>query len=73
MQTDERLWRTADGGLVRDGDEAGQSLAYAPGDEVAARDEHLVLGGDTAKSAVKPEAKMAAKPPNKQAVKPADK
>lgn len=31
---DKRLWRTADGGLVEDGDPRGMSLAYAPGDVI---------------------------------------
>lgn len=35
---DKRLWRTADGGLVDDGDPRGMSLAYAPGDVIAEAD-----------------------------------
>jgi hypothetical protein len=71
----ERLWRTADGQLVRDGDEAGQSLAYTPGDQIAPKDESLVPGDDQAdaKAADKPENKMAAPPANKAAAKPGNK
>ncbi len=65
----ERLWRTADGGLVLDGDEAAEFLAYAPGHEIAARDEQLVPGADKPKAA----AKAATKPADKAAAKPADK
>ncbi|MEU8279557.1 hypothetical protein ACFYOK_29425 [Microbispora bryophytorum] len=38
MKATERLWRTADGRLVADGDEAGKSLAYAPGDDISEAD-----------------------------------
>lgn len=75
MQATERLWRTADGKLVRDGDEAGTSLAYTPGDEVAPKDEALMPGDGkasdqaedkgTAKAAPKPADKAAARPDNK--------
>lgn len=65
----ERLWRTADGRLVPDGDEAAERLAYAPGDEITARDEHLLSNTDKPKTA----AKAAAKPADKAAAKPADK
>lgn len=64
----ERLWRTADGRLVPDGDEAAERLAYAPGDEITARDEHLLSSADK-KSA----SKAAVKPADKAAAKPADK
>lgn len=62
MRADQRLWRTADGGLVHDDDPAAAILAYAAGDEIAAADEAL-LGGEKAKA--KPADKQAAKPANK--------
>lgn len=48
MKAEQRLWRTGDGGLVLDGDPAGESLAYTPGDDIAPRDESLVPGQDSA-------------------------
>jgi hypothetical protein len=67
----ERLWRTGDGRLVRDGDPDGEFLAYPAGSRIEAKDEHLV-------PSVEPEpkparAKAAAKPADKQAAKPDDK
>lgn len=47
MKADGRLWRTAEGGLVSDGDPAGQSLAYAAGDEITKADEAKVPGAET--------------------------
>lgn len=67
----ERLWRTGDGRLVRDGDPDGQFLAYAPGGRIAARDEHLVPGAEPERKPVR--GKAAAKPADKQAAKPDDK
>jgi hypothetical protein len=80
----ERLWRTGDGRLVRDGDQDGVSLAYAQGDEVTAKDAHLVPDAeptdrvDHEPTQEQPEpkparAKAAAKPADKQAAKPDDK
>ena len=77
MKVTERLWRTADNRLVRDGDEAAQRLAYTPGDEVAPRDESLVPGDEPeqAEEPAEPKlrAKAAVKPADKQAAKPDDK
>lgn len=42
MRAEARIWRTADGDLVEDGDERAAVLAYAPGDEVAKGDEAAV-------------------------------
>jgi hypothetical protein len=39
-----RLWRTENGGLVEDGDPAGVTLAYGPGDQLTAADEALLAG-----------------------------
>lgn len=72
----ERLWRTDDGKLVRDGDELAASLAYAPGDEIAARDESLVPGDEDVKAPEVPgdeDVKAAETPANKMAAKPANK
>ncbi len=62
----ERLWRTGDGRLVRDGDPDGEFLAYPAGARIEPKDEHLVPGSA-------PAAKAARKPADKQAAKPADK
>lgn len=59
MKATERLWRTADGGLVHDGDPAAATLAYAVGDNVRSADEARL-----------PEAEKAQE---KAAPKPADK
>jgi len=50
----ERLWRTADGGLVRDGDPDAATLAYAAGDEITAADEGRVPGEPAEKQQDKP-------------------
>lgn len=42
MRAGRRLWRTADGGLVADGDPAAVRLAYASGDELTEADEQLL-------------------------------
>lgn len=47
MNAQERLWRTADGDLVRDGDPAAGILAYAAGDEIASADQAKVPGAET--------------------------
>lgn len=59
MRAKERLWRTGDGRLVRDGDPAAATLAYAVGDDVRPADEAKVPGDEQA------EAKEAAKPADK--------
>lgn len=61
----ERLWRTADGRLVRDGDEAATVLAYTAGDEIRPADEHLVLADR--KATEKPADKAVAKTEDKSA------
>jgi hypothetical protein len=65
----ERLWRTKDGKLVRDGDEAATSLAYTPGDEVKPADEYLVPSDESEpapeKSVAKPADKAATRASNK--------
>lgn len=66
----ERLWRTGDGRLVRDGDVDGEFLAYPAGSRIDAKDEQLVPGVEPER---KPRAKAAAKPADKQAAKPDDK
>jgi hypothetical protein len=68
----ERLWRTKDGGLVRDGDPDAATLAYAPGDEIAKDDESNVPSG-RAKSQDKPVDKARRPAANKAGQKPADK
>lgn len=75
MEATERLWRTADGKLVRDGDEAGTQLAYTPGDQIEPRDESLVPDEKkpAERPADKPDAKAAATPANKAAAKPDNK
>lgn len=63
MRAEQRLWRTADGRLVADGDPDGAVLAYAPGDDIASRDESLMPGkGDGQEQG---EAKQARTPANK--------
>ncbi len=67
MRADQRLWRTADGRLVADGDPDAATLAYAAGDEVAPADE-AKLPGD------QPDPAKAQRPAaNKAAKRPADK
>lgn len=61
----ERLWRTGDGRLVRDGDVDAAFLAYPAGARIEAKDEHLVPGAPVAKAARKPADKQAAKPADK--------
>jgi hypothetical protein len=46
MKAGQRLWRTADGGLVLDGDLAARTLAYAAGDDLARTDESRVPGSE---------------------------
>lgn len=55
MKAERRLWRTDDGRLVEDGDEAARILAYAAGDEIAEADRDKVPG-----------VKVQAKPADKQ-------
>lgn len=69
MQAKERLYRAADGRLVREGDEDGLTLAYTPGDDVLSRDEALLPGAGEPAG----EAKAAEAPGNKMAARPADK
>lgn len=47
----ERLWRTKDGGLVRDGDPDAAVLAYAAGDEIAKADADKLPAEGKAKAA----------------------
>ncbi|GAB1823569.1 hypothetical protein [Herbidospora sp. RD11066] len=84
MKAEQRLWRTGDGGLVLDGDPAGESLAYTPGDDIAPRDESLVPGqdpagdpaeeksGKTDDGQVKAAAKQQARRPANKAAQPED-
>lgn len=58
MLADRRLWRTADGRLVEDGDEAALVLAYAFEDVIAPEDEDKI-----GKKAEKPRARKAAEKP----------
>lgn len=51
MIAGQRLWRTRDGGLVPDGDQAAVTLAYAPGDEVSPADQALMPTAEKAQSA----------------------
>ena len=60
MNTPVRIYRTADGALVREGDERAVVLAYGEGDPVENRDQDAV-------------AKMLAKPADKQVKAPANK
>lgn len=73
MIANERLWRTADNRLVRDGDEAGMSLAYTPGDEVKPADESLVPGAEQPEEAAKSEPSGQEPDEVKSVSKPADK
>lgn len=66
MQAKERLYRAADGRLVREGDEDGLTLAYTPGDDVLSRDEALLPGTGEEKAAEVPGNKMASRPADKQ-------
>lgn len=72
MQAKERLYRTGNGRLVREGDEDGLTLAYTPGDDVLPRDESLVPGDEPAEQDAG-EVKAADAPGNKQAPRPGDK
>ena len=67
MHAEQRIWRTLDGTLVREGDPEAAYLAYGLDDEVENRDQAHV------KALCAPVEKQAAKPANKQAPKPADK
>lgn len=75
MKATERLWRTADGALVRDGDPDAATLAYAAGDEVAPADEAKVPDTDQAeeKAADKPADKSRRPVANKARGRSADK
>ncbi len=42
MQADLHVWKTADGRLVLAGDPDATTLAYAPGDDVPAKDQDAV-------------------------------
>lgn len=55
MRTEKRVYRTADGDLVREGDPSAAFLAYGAGDDVENRDEKAV----TALFAEKPEPELA--------------
>lgn len=70
MQADVHVWKTADGRLVLAGDPDGAVLAYAPGDDVPARDEDRIRALTTPEDEP---VKQAAKPEGKQAAKGADK
>lgn len=63
MQADRRLWRTADGRLVEDGDGDAAFLAYRPGDRISAADEAKVPGAQDAEESK----------PKSRASRPADK
>lgn len=68
MTTDERLWRTEDGGLVLDGDARAVTLAYGIDDEVSGADESAAakaLGKGADKQAEKAQDKQADPPENK--------
>jgi hypothetical protein len=65
MIANERLWRTSDNRLVRDGDVAAELLAYTPGDTVKPADESLVPGDPEAKAEAKPQDKAVDKPEDK--------
>ena len=68
----QRWFRTAEGGLVPDGDPAGEFLAYGVADELSAEDAALVEA--SAKPAEpEPVKKAAVKPADKSALKPEDK
>lgn len=70
MRTDRRLWRSADDGLVLDGDARAVSLAYGVDDEVSGADESAArkaLGKGADKQAEKAQDKQARKPANKGA------
>ena len=78
MQVDVHVWKTADDRLVLAGDPDGTVLAYAPGDDVPAKDEARVRALTTpedepVKQAAKPESKQAAKGADKAAQPGADK
>ena len=60
----QRWFRTAEGGLVPDGDPAGEFLAYGVADELSAEDAALVAP---------PKVKAAARPADKAAPKAEDK
>lgn len=73
MHAEQRIWRTIDGALVREGDSEAAFLAYGLGDEVENRDQARVRDLIAPKAAPAPETKQAPRPRNKQAAKPADK
>lgn len=66
MRAEQRLYRTADGQLVREGHVDAAFLAYLPGDEVGAKDEAQLKPRQPVK-------KAAAKPADKSMPKPDDK
>lgn len=66
-----RLWRTADGGLVEDGDPAAVALAYGPGDELAAADAEVVAGVQPTPAADDAGEKRGGRPADKARRRPA--
>lgn len=75
-KADRRVYRTADGQLVGEGDPQAAFLAYPVGEDVADDDAdayRALVAGGRAKAAAKPTDKAAAKPADKAAQKPADK
>ncbi len=68
MRAEARLWRTADGGLVADGDPDGAILAYAAGDDISPADEAKVP-----RPADSAETKAAPAPANKARARTGDK
>lgn len=67
MKATERLYRTADGDLVAEGNPAAAFLAYAEGDEIDAKDRDKVPGAKSSKPAAN---KMATKPEDKSVKEP---
>lgn len=61
-----RLWRTAEGGLVEDGDPAARSLAYGPADEVELADVEKMPGAKP-KAEPKPKAEKSEPKPDPDA------
>ncbi|MFF8768497.1 hypothetical protein ACF07Q_28615 [Nocardiopsis dassonvillei] len=74
MRATARLWRTDDGRLVLDGDQAAAVLAYGPGDPITAEDAKR-LPGEEPEPAEKPEKAEPDEdePEKKQAPRPAPK
>lgn len=67
MNATQRLYRTAQGDLVTEGNPAAAFLAYAEGDEIAREDESKVPGAKSRKPVAN---KLAAKPEDKTAKEP---